>query len=215
MVINEDYSRFNYIFIIIIILCFTYSESFSQNKNSITGNRKNLNSNQEDETKLVSKNQKDNIKFFEDNMYGYKKGNCDSQLNCLLPYGICLNSQTCMCMPEYANLDMDENHMSCFYRRKKAVVAGILELFLPFGLGHAYAGHIFLSFTKFIYIMLVYTFAYFLSCKSYATTEEDTLMLNYVFVCLVLACTIPIWNILDMFLYVNGIYRDAKGVPLS
>ena len=226
MLINEANRKFNYIFLMIILSCFLLSRSVKSIKSTVNlkSRRNELSSKDikisEAEREIQKGNMSNNselfkIKIFDDSVFAYKKGNCNSQMNCLLPYGICLNDSTCMCMPEYADIHSDSNHLSCAYRRKKAVVAGILELFLPFGLGHAYAGHLYLSFIKFVYIMIVYILGYYLSCKSYASNEEDTLMLNTVFFCIILACTIPIWNILDMFLYVNGVYRDGKGVPLS
>ena len=90
-----------------------------------------------------------NTTFIPSNSYEYGDGKCLSNLNCFLPYGVCLNETTCLCMPDYA--DLQATPVFCSSKRKKIIVAGLLELFRPLGLGHIYAGNYIIGIAKFIY----------------------------------------------------------------
>lgn len=142
------------------------------------------------------------------NQYEVGTGECLNNLNCFLPYGICLNASTCLCMPEYG--DIKETQLFCSYKRKKVIVAGLLELFLPFGLGHFYAGNFILGGVKFIYNMVIGSFCCLLYCKGY---ENPNIMKMLIF-CMVLTCLIPVWNVVDLFLFFGGIYTDGYGIPM-
>ena len=207
---NEDGCyRHNILFLIIIFLSVFYTKSSKTNhiKGFRTDKKGDYNN-----SKLITKI--GHSKLIDTPNFAFKYGSCDSQTNCFFPFGICLNDHTCMCMPEFANYENDnENNLSCFYKRRKAIIAGMFELFLPFGLGHVYAGHLFIGMIKLAYIMMTYLFMCCISCKT--TGEEDPMMLNTILVLICFIISIPIWNIIDMFFYVNGIYKDGNGVPLS
>lgn len=145
--------------------------------------------------------------------YELALGPCFSEFNCFFPYGICLNSTACLCLPEYANIiENRENFMKenikCFYRKKKLILAGLLELFLPFSLGHFYVSNYKLGFMKLIYNLIVYSLCFVLVGKT-----NDVLQ-STVFMCLILSCLIPVWNLIDMFLFFTGYYKDGYGVAL-
>ena len=132
--------------------------------------------------------------------FQYANGPCSNEINCFIPFGICVNETTCMCMPEYAQVYIQEyslKDLSCSYKKKSRVVAGLLELFLPFGLGHFYAGHLIFGTVKFFYNFLVYTFCCVIYCKG---PNNDSLGDSMIF-CVFLCCIIPIWNIIDIFLF--------------
>ncbi len=147
-------------------------------------------------------------------LHEYSSGECLNSYNCFLPYGVCLNTTTCMCMPEYANIYVEGHsvrELKCSYKRKRIVVAALLELFLPLGLGHFYVGHYTLGTTKFFYNFTLYIFCCFLYYKG-TNNEVFTSMLV---LCLLLSCVIPIWNIIDLFLFFTNTYKDGYGVAMS
>jgi hypothetical protein len=156
--------------------------------------------------------------------------------NCYLPYGICLNQTTCMCMPDYANypvniqqfflknkiLNLNKNesfqshsntYLYCSYKKKSIVMAGLLELFLPLGLGHFYAGHLFLAWLKFFYNLLIYIFGCILHFKKQWNDPET--YFDLMLMCIVFTCVIPIWNVLDLFLFFTGNYKDGNGIEMA
>lgn len=149
-----------------------------------------------------------NTTFIPSNSYEYGDGKCLSNLNCFLPYGVCLNETTCLCMPEYA--DIKDTQLFCSYKRKKVIVAGLLELFLPFGLGHIYAGNYIIGIAKFIYNIVIYSFCCMIYCKGY----DNPNIMKMLFLCTFLTCLIPVWNIVDLFLFFGGIYKDGFGIPM-
>jgi len=101
-------------------------------------------------------------------------------------------------------------NLFCDYQKRKVVVAGLLELFLPFGFGHFYAGHFYIATTKLIYNVIVYSLGCVLYCKGFK--QEDTMEL--MLICLIMTCLIPVWNIVDLFLFFTGVYTDGYGIPL-
>src|SRR5690349_7990279 len=72
-----------------------------------------------------------NSSIVDEYVYQHATGPCMNNYNCFYPFGICLNDTVCLCMPEYANIYIQHeslHEMSCSYRKKKVVVAGLLEL---------------------------------------------------------------------------------------
>jgi len=144
----------------------------------------------------------------------YSHGECLNNYNCFLPYGICLNSTTCMCMPEFANIYIEGHsvkELSCSYKRKRVLIAVMLEIFLPLGLGHFYVGHYTLGTAKFFYNF----FLYLLCCTMYYKGTSDEIFTRMLFICIILSCVLPIWNIIDLFLFFTNAYKDGYGVALS
>ena len=147
-----------------------------------------------------------------DEDYSFGHGYCDAKLNCFLPFAVCLNSNTCLCMPDYANVYIKGESVTqifCSYKKKKIIVAGLLELFLPFGLGHFYSGHNIIGSVKFFFSLLVFMFGYLICCKH--IPPSIYVILIYVIFC----CAIPIWNRVDLFLFFSGTLHDGFGIPMS
>jgi hypothetical protein len=145
--------------------------------------------------------------------YSYAQGGCKNDLNCFLPYGVCLNATTCMCMPEYANIFVPGHsilELSCSYKKKKLVLAAVLEFFLPLGLGHFYVGQYFLGTMKFFYTFCLYT----LCCFMYTKGFDHPTVTNSIVCCCLFACILPLWNLIDLLLFFLDVYRDGYGVPL-
>ncbi len=146
--------------------------------------------------------------------YDYSYGPCRYDSNCFLPYGICLNSTSCMCMPDFAHLYVEGQslkELKCSYEKKRILVAGLLEFFLPFGLGHFYSGHVFFGLIKLIYYFILYFFCCFVYCKG----TNDDVFIKLSLICLVMCCIVPLWNIFDLFWFFSGNYNDGNGVPLA
>ncbi len=141
--------------------------------------------------------------------YEISKGKCSNTINCFLPYGICLNDTVCLCMPDYAHVET--GYLSCSYKKKKLAIAGLLELFLPFGLGHYYAGHYILGAIKFIYNILVYS----LCCVLYCKGHEHQNIYRQLMICIIFSIIIPIWNIVDLICFFSGTYYDGYGIPMN
>ena len=144
--------------------------------------------------------------------YEIATGECLIDFNCFLPYGICLNKTACLCMPDFANVYKEEyslENIKCTYKKKKLIIAGLLELFLPLSLGHFYIFQIKLGLIKLVYNLLVYSMCFILFAKSQEVSIQ-TMM-----ICIFLSCLIPIWNITDMILFFTGYYKDGYGVHLN
>lgn len=148
--------------------------------------------------------------------YEFATGDCEYNKNCFLPFGVCVNETTCMCMPDYANVVINnnsfvENNLHCSYKKKKVVVAATLELFLPLGLGHFYAEQYLLAFIKILYNFLVYGYGYILYYKGLT----DNSKISSIAFCIILTCLIPIWNLVDVALFFTYTFKDGNGIPMS
>jgi len=163
-------------------------------------------------TNFADKALKNHTLAQQDKTYEIAYGPCSAEVNCFLPYGVCLNETACLCLPDYANVFIKEESLQqirCSYKKKKLIIAGLLELFLPLSLGHFYVLKVELGLIKLIYNLLVYSLCCVLFVNSVEAKERS------IFVCLLLSCLIPIWNVTDMFLFFTGYYRDGYGVTLN
>lgn len=154
-------------------------------------------------------------------------GKCDHNSNCFLPYGVCVNSTTCICMPDYANIQEYKyhpnysyffnydvkynNNLYCSYTKKKVVVAALLELFLPLSLGHFYAQQYILGYVKLFYNFGVYLFGFILYYKGI----QDNSKFGSIGICLFLFCIIPVWNLIDVQMFLTYAYKDGFGIPMN
>jgi hypothetical protein len=148
--------------------------------------------------------------------FEFATGECDYNKNCFLPFGVCVNETTCMCMPDYANVKLNkdsfvENNLSCSYKKKKVVVAATLELFLPLGLGHLYAEKYKFAIIKITYNFVVYGYGYVLYYKGLT----DNSKISSIAFCIILTCLIPLWNLVDVALFFTYTYKDGNGIPMS
>jgi hypothetical protein len=166
-------------------------------------------------------NEKDN--FFKMNTRVHQM-NCDSQ-TCFYPYGMCINSTVCLCTPDYADLRSTFTNLTeypelghkdkffCSYRRKKVIIACMLELFLPLGLGHFYVGKYVKAWIKLSYNTFIYTLGIFLHLNEKCKREE--LYYDIMIVLLFLICITPLWNMIDFILFISGYYKDGFDLDLS
>lgn len=146
-------------------------------------------------------------------------GKCSNEINCFLPYGVCIDLNTCMCMPDYANFQLKNkdnktlysHKIYCSYKKKKLIVAALLEFFFPFALGHFYVEHYTLAYIKLTINVLIYIFGYFIYWHNF---KED-LFIGLMAICLLMGCVIPIWNIVDLILFFTKFYKDGNGVSLA
>lgn len=159
--------------------------------------------------------------------FEFGKGKCDHNTNCFLPYGVCINSTSCICMPDYANIQDHKNHpdfsyffnydikfnnnLFCSYSKKKVVVAALLELFLPLSLGHFYAQQYLLAYIKLFYNFGVYALGFTLYYKGI----QDESKFKNVGICLFLFCLIPVWNLIDVQMFLTYAYKDGYGIPMN
>ena len=115
-------------------------------------------------------------------------------------------------MPDFANVYIDKfslENIKCTYRKKKLIIAGLLELFLPFSLGHFYIYQVKYGLFKLIYNLFVYSLCFILFAKSQETSIQTMI------ICIFLSCIIPIWNITDMILFFIGYFNDGYGINLN
>jgi hypothetical protein len=150
--------------------------------------------------------------------------NCDSQ-TCFYPYGICINSTVCLCTPDYADLRSTFSNFTqyhelglkdkffCSYRKKKVIIACMLELFLPLGLGHFYVGNYVKAWIKLSYNTFIYTLGIFLHLNEKCKREE--IYYDIILILLFLICITPVWNMIDFILFISGYYKDGYDVDLS
>jgi len=147
-----------------------------------------------------------------DHSYEIADGDCSAETNCILPYGVCLTKSECLCLPDYSNVYIKGKSLKeikCSYKKKKMIIAALLELFLPLSLGHFYVLEVRLGLIKLGYNLFVYSLCCILFIKS------DDVKKSSLIICLILSCLIPIWNVVDMFLFFTGYYKDGYGVSLN
>jgi hypothetical protein len=126
-----------------------------------------------------------------------------------------------MCSPDYADLSYvtnatefrKSNIFYCTYRRKKVIIACMLELFLPLGLGHFYVGNFIKAWIKFSYNIFIYTFGIYLHLSE--KFKRDEVYYDIMLFVLFLICVTPIWNVVDVILFISGNYKDGFGLDLS
>jgi hypothetical protein len=155
--------------------------------------------------------------------YFYKLNiNC-SNLNCGLPNGLCVDKSTCKCLDNYAmystvnsgSATVASNFQSdqfCNYIMKKQLVAFLLELFFPYGIGHLYCGRLASGIIK-LFIALIPL----ITCLGVVMTGSRTdgkvgcasIMGS------LCGCILFIWAIVDWVMFGINNYKDGNGMPLA
>jgi len=136
-----------------------------------------------------------------------------SLVNCPKNYGICLDNKRCICNKGYLNipdLNTVNKEVSCTYQQKKRVISFLLELMIPLGFGHFYAGHYFLGSAKFIVMLILpMIFLIFVNWKYNICSKfvEEFFTFSWYVV-------ITLAFLLDVSFYASGIYKDGNGIPL-
>jgi hypothetical protein len=134
--------------------------------------------------------------------------------NCYLPYGVCINSTSCMCMPDFADYNKEGESIPgyyCSYKRKKIVIAGVLELFLPFGIGHFYCERYSVGSIKLIFTLMIYI----LACVSYSMGIKHYETIQLSLLCILMTCAVFLWSVVDLFLFFTAVYDDGNGIGLA
>ena len=147
----------------------------------------------------------------EDDEYSSQKQIECNASNCFYPNGRCVDNGTCECTKEYASFKQEgesKDHY-CAYERKKQLVSFLLELFLPFGVGHFYSGRILIGVLKIIVCFSQCIIAGIGFCLA-----KDAGMLT-VIILLVIGCVYISWELVDIILIALNVYKDGNGVPLA
>lgn len=163
----------------------------------------------------------DSFKFLPEINKNHVKRNLQTTLTCgnyKCPEegGYCAGTynQICVCYDEYDSYPFDKFEM-CNYKRKKQIIAFVLELFLMFGIGHFYLANYKLAIIKLIFFILGYSLFIVLRKMSKKTEENNTFsLLTALFGCFI-CILIIIWQIIDVILLGLGRYTDGKGIEMS
>lgn len=208
----------------------TTKVSYDTNQTSIT-NQNNIkstsNENQSSnfyysdwETKYLSQYLMDREKYF-----FARNINCN-KVNCREP-SACLDNHTCGCKGGYVNINIPliANDQYCFYKQKSQLIAFFLELFIPIGVGHWYAGRLGCGFYKFaliclpLHIILILYCCFMLQMKNRGSKENDDFKSSefyglFVPIFIFLFIVWITWQMFDIYYFANNLYRDGNNVPL-
>ena len=108
--------------------------------------------------------------------------------------GICVSEngiKKCVCGKKYEY----SGNIKCSYEKKSKEISFILELFLPFGMGHLYS----LRYVNFLIKGIL-----FISIIPYKRSHINEILI-------VVFCII---NVLDLLGFISGIYRDGNNINL-
>ena len=135
--------------------------------------------------------------------------------NCPPSRGDCISGQ-CKCKNNYATIDnsfIKSNGISCNYRLKSSLMALLLELFFPFGVGHLYSGKTLLAIIKFLlFLFLLSIFCSLLCCVIGKVVNACT---TIIFVIVILSLIgLVFMEVFDIISYLLGFYRDGNGVNM-
>lgn len=131
--------------------------------------------------------------------------------------GNCTSKNVCECPSGYVNYPRDKDNL-CSYKQKKQLTAFLLELFLPFGVGHLYIGRVFFGITKMIIVtapVTICTFTFLgilISDKFLSGGNSSMLTVGSVLIFLIVG---GIWFISDAAMFILNRYPDGHGIPLK
>ena len=133
---------------------------------------------------------------------------------CRLPFGKCINN-VCQCFSGYVNIRKFSNGSSnlyCKYKQKYFKIALILECSTLFGIGHLYAHHMNLFFTKIIFFIILFILRVNLfwnendECK---LTNFISKLYYYFFLMIFL-----VYHVIDILILYNYGFTDGYGVQM-
>lgn len=132
------------------------------------------------------------------------KNNCDN----------CLNDNLCQCPYGYAHdpkKKISNDIKSCQYKMKKQWIFFLLELFLPFGIGHFYAKRIIYGISKLCTFVFILLFDLIIkrSLGSYKARFTFNIFMY------VLYFGYISWEIADIVLIGINYFKDGKGIKFS
>lgn len=142
------------------------------------------------------------------NMFSY--GVCNIE-NCKMPYGTCLDGNTCVCSKGYAQ-DPNNNDSRCTYKLISQGAAFLLEFFLWVGIGHFYSGRIVFGAVKASFI----AFTIILDCLVKYPLKSETISTQRcwnIFIYILYFITLA-WQVFDVCMFGLNKHKDGNGVPL-
>lgn len=131
--------------------------------------------------------------------------------NCPPGRGICVEDK-CLCAYGYVTFNKSENHAQifCNYKQKSRLTAFFLEFFFPIGIGHAYAGKVYLAIIKFsLFLILVCGTCGELCCIGIENNKGvicSAILILFVLLFWLAMC------FFDLFAYAFGYYTDGNGI---
>ena len=132
--------------------------------------------------------------------------------NCPPLQGICSNNE-CICSRDFLTVNnayIKNNGVFCNYETKSHFLAFLLELFLPFGVGHLYAENLTLATVKFcLFVVLVVCFVSIL-CTLQTNVNKMIVALSAILVITLLS--LICFEIFDIIFYALNKYKDGNGV---
>lgn len=157
----------------------------------------------------VKKVKDDPYNIYDTNEVYYADGKCNIN-NC----ENCISATKCQCPNGYAQdpkKEVKENELSCTYKRKKQYVFFLLELFLPIGIGHFYAGRIINGIVKLLVMAAIIALDIILKnkiLKGFKTKQRFSIV-SYILYFGILA-----WICIDIVCIGVNHYKDGKGISL-
>ena len=145
--------------------------------------------------------------------YAITKEKC-SVTNC---NGDCTSTNICTCEEGYLNFKTNSK-LYCSYKQKNQLTAFLLELFLPFGIGHLYVGRTLFGITKMIIVtspmtICIFTFLGILVSDKFLSGGNSSLFcIGFVSVFSLVGL---IWWIADLVIFGTNNYLDGNNMPLK
>ena len=131
--------------------------------------------------------------------------------------GKCTSKDICTCEDGYLNFKSN-SPIYCSYKQKSQLAAFLLELFLPFGIGHLYVGRTLFGITKMIIVtspvtICLFTFLGILVSDKFLSGGNSSLFcIGFVFVFSIIGI---IWWIADLVIFGTNNYLDGNNLPLQ
>ncbi len=136
--------------------------------------------------------------------------------NCPSFQGVCYDNE-CICSHGFATHNEFNTSNTpiiyCNYKLKSKFVAFFLELFFPFGAGHLYAGNNILAMIKFISFSMIICSCCGILC-TIALEDKGCGMKCFVIFFIFMIVFWILFELIDLFCYAFGIYKDGNGIPM-
>ena len=123
----------------------------------------------------------------------------------------------CVCTKEYAIPGDPKYESKCEYKRKRQLVAFLLELFVGFGAGHFYVGNYLIASLK----LVAFLFGIYIICLFPLTAkccgdccDSDCIVVLISLFFFLCSVGLAFWFIWDLVYYGKNKYTDGKGVKL-
>lgn len=121
--------------------------------------------------------------------------------------------ETCTCFEEYTTYPFDTDTL-CQYKKKKQLIAFLLEFFLMLGIGHYYLENYVHAILKSIVFLTAYSLFISLKFLSVKTEQNNPYRVIISLLASLLLITIIVWQCIDVILMGIGFYTDGNGVEM-